>query len=417
MSKKILLFTYLLMLCTGLVLPSDGNHGFFAPKSLAFFGAAFSFLFYLIGHRSYLRSQLKATAIIFFSIAFLFFWYVVGIEQDPLRPSGQLDQFKVFLITLFVPFVTYYIVKQKLITSQRIIRVVIYANFFYCSSKILLMLLHVLGVINIWVVMQKTGLRYMSMEIFGSVGRIQTSVDIVTPFIVYFVLQSERLGIVFSKKFKCAFFVVSLLSNFLSFSRFLLFVYLISIFFYWMTIKLTHMIKIAIVAFMALLVGIVIVTPEKAMQVVEKRLFSKDNYYSDLTRHDQISALMEGCREDPFLGKGLGGYNPNCIRDHLLPHAYEVQWVAFLMQFGVIGLILLLVPIGIVSFRLIEPPLTMTKITFFLLFGLWLLSGFTNPFLISLTSGIVYAIFILAGECLRPMKLQYRMYGAPISQT
>jgi hypothetical protein len=401
MNKKILLFTYLLMLCTGLVLPSDGNHGIFAPKSLAFFSAAFSFLFYLIGHRFYTRSQMKAVILIVFSIAFLFFWYVVGIDQDPLRPSGQVDQFKVFLITLFVPFVTYYIVKQKLITPQRIIKVVIYANFFYCSTKILLMALHVVGIINIWVVMQKTGLRYMSMEIFGSVGRIQTSVDIVTPFIVYFLLQSKRLGMQFSKKFICIYFIISLLSNFLSFSRFLLFVFMISVFFYWMTLKLTHMIRIAICIFMAMIVGVIVATPEKVMSIVEKRFFSNDNYYSDLTRHVQINALMDGCHQDPFLGKGLGGYNPECIRDHLLPHAYEVQWVAFLMQFGVIGLTLMLIPIGIISFRLVEPPLSIIKITFFLLFGLWLLSGFTNPFLISLTSGIIYALFILAAECLK----------------
>lgn len=405
MNKKILVFTYLLMICTGLVLPSDGNHSVFAPKSLTFFAAAFSFIFFLIGNRTYNASQLKATTIILFSISFLIFWYVVGAEQDPLRPSGQLDQFKVFLITLFVPFVTYYIVQQKLITSQRIIRVVIKANFAYCLTKITLMLLHVLGVLNIWVLMQKTGLRYMSMEIFGSIGRIQTSVDIVTPFIVYFVLQSESLGIHLSKKFKYTYFIVSLLSNFLSFSRFLLFVFLISVFFYWMTIKLANRIKILIIAFMAMVVGVIVITPDKVMSVVEKRLFSKDNYYSDRTRHDQIAALMDGCHEDPFLGKGLGGYNPNCIRDHLLPHAYEVQWVAFLMQFGVVGIILLLIPIGIISFRMLEPPVTVLRATFFLLFGLWLLSGFTNPFLISLTSGIVYGLFILVGECLKRPRL------------
>ncbi|MGK5594562.1 MAG: O-antigen ligase family protein [Parachlamydiaceae bacterium] len=416
MNKTVLLLAYLLMLCTGLVLPSDGNHGFFAPKSLTFFGTAFAFIFYLLGHRNYYASQVKATLLIFFSIAFLLLWYIVGFGQDPLRPSGQMDQFKVFLITLFVPFVTFYMVRQKIITSQTILKAVIYANFSYCLIKITLMLFHVLGIINIWVVMQKTGLRYMSMEIFGSVGRIQTSVDIVTPFLIYFVLQAKELGVYFSKRFVCAFFVVSLLSNFLSFSRFLLFVFLISLFFYWMTIKLKQMVKVALMGLMVMAVGIVVATPEKVMQVIEKRLFSKDNYQSDLTRHDQISALMKAYYEDPFFGKGLGGYTPECIRDHLLPHAYEVQWVAFLMQFGLIGLLLLLVPIGIISFRLINPPITILKVTFFLLFGLWLMSGFTNPFLISLTSGIVYALFLLVGECLSPVK-KVRVLSQPQRQT
>lgn len=404
MSGKLLVFTYLVMLIFGLTLPSDGNHGMFTPKSLAFLAAAASFFIFLIGHRSYSRTQMKATVFALLAIAFLFFWYGIGVNQDPLRPSGQYDQFKVFMITLFVPYLTYYMLKQRLITIEKVLKTAIYANFSYCLIKVILMGLHVLHVINIWKFMNATGLRFMSMEILGDLGRIQTSVDIVTPYLIFFVLQSEQLGLTLSRRFKWAYFVISLLSNFLSFSRLLLFVYLISLLFYWLTLKLSSIIKTLVAALFCFAALVVVITPGKVVQVVEKRLFSNDNFYSDRTRGDQISAMMNACDYDPFFGKGLGGYTPECIRDHLLPHAYEVQWVAFLMQFGIIGLLFLFVPIAIISWKIIEPPITRLKLAFFLLFGLWLTSGFTNPFLISLTSGIIYTLFFLAGEKLNGPK-------------
>jgi len=398
MGGSVLFFAYLVMLVLGLILPSDGNHGLFAPKSLAFLATALSFAFYLIAHRTYLREQVKAILLIFFAFAFLIFWYAVGIDQDPLRPSGQYDQFKVFLITLFVPFVSYYMVKQKLISVQRILKTVIYANFAYCSLKVVLMGLHMLHLINLWALLSKFGMRFMSMEIMGNLGRIQTSVDIVTPYLIFFVLQSEPLGFHLSRKFKALYLVVSLISNFLSFSRLLIFAYFISLFLYWMTLRLSSVVKALVATSVVLAIGIAIATPQKVFQVVEKRLFSSDNYYSDRTRHDQIQAMLGACEENPLFGKGLGGYTASCIRDSLLPHAYEVQWVAFLMQFGLFGLTILLIPIGIIAWKLIEPPITRIKCGFFLLFGLWLVSGFTNPFMISLTSGIIYALFLLAAE-------------------
>lgn len=398
MGSAALIFAYLVMIIIGLILPSDGNHSAFAPKSLAFFMAAFFFIFYLVAHRNYYRDQIKASIFVFFAISFLLIWTILGVDQDPLRPSGQYDQFKVFLITLFVPFVSYYLVKQKIITIEKILKTAIYANLAYCTIKVSLMMLHVAHVINIWKFMNMTGLRYMSMEISGSLGRIQTSVDIVTPYFIFFVLMSDKLGFALSTRFKWFYFVISLISNFLSFSRLLLFVYLLSLFFYWLTLRISSIIKMLCVAGICMVAGIIVATPQKVAEVVERRLFSKDNFYSDLARKEQIEAMMNACETTPFFGKGVGGYTPDCIRDGLLPHAYEVQWVAFLMQFGAVGIILILVPIAIISWKLIEPPITRDKIGFFLLFGLWLSSGFTNPFLISLTSGIMYMIFLLAGE-------------------
>lgn len=390
--------SFLFLLIVGLSLPSDGNHGVFAPKSLAFLCAGFFFSFYFIT-RSHLQSTLAwATLLIWCSLCFFGVWYVVGIDQNPQIKSGQFDQFKIFMTTLFTPFAAWYLIKEKLLSFEKIFRTIIYTNTVYNIVKTSLMVLHVLGVINVWTVMHKTGFRFMSMHIIGDIGRIQTSVDIVTPFLMYFVLQSDALGLKLSSRFKWVYSIAATLSVFLSFSRFLIFAFFISIFFHCCTLRYFKQMKVWALALILCTVGVGVIGPEKVFQVIEKRFFSADNAASDDTRGDQINAMMRACDESPFLGKGLGGYTRECIRDYELPHAYEVQWVAFLMQFGLIGLPLLFIPLGVIAWNFITFPWTRAKAGYFLLFGLWLFSGFTNPFMISLTSGIIYMIFLLTGD-------------------
>lgn len=398
MLVSAVIYSYLFMLIVGSVLPSDGNHGIFAPKSVAFLSAAFFFGLYAISRWQIRLSQAWAALIVCLATFFFALWYVIGIDQNPQIASGQFDQFKVFMTTLFVPFATWWLLKDNLIDPAKIIRTVIYANFTYCAAKVTLMALHLLNLINVWSFMHKTGLRFMSMNIIGDVGRIQTSIDILTPFLMYFVLQSNLLDLKLSRTFKCLFFIFALASTFLSFSRLLIFAFAISVLFYGLTLKLSGQIKFWAITGILFIAAVFAIGPEKVERVIERRLFSSDNHYSDVARKVQIDAMLNACDENPILGNGLGGYNKECIRDWKLPHAYEVQWIAFLMQFGALGLTLILIPVGLLSWKLIEPPFSRERIGFFLLFGLWLSSGFTNPFLISLTSGIVYALFLLAAE-------------------
>ena len=404
MIQAFVIYSFLALLVVGLSLPSDGNHGMFAPKSLAFLIAAFFFLIYFLTRMQLKASQAWGTLIVFAFLLFFGMWYVVGIDQDPQIKSGQFDQFKVFMTTFFPVFAGWYFISDKLMSYSKIMRTIIFTNLTYNIIKTSLMVMHVLGLINVWTFMHKTGLRFMSMHIIGDIGRIQTSVDIVTPFLMYFVLQSETLGLKLSNRFKWIYAISAGASVFLSFSRFLIFAFFLSIVFHICTLPYFKQLKLWIIAALFCFAGIGMIGPDKVMQVVEKRFFSTDNTASDATRTDQINAMMRACDESPILGKGLGGYTVECIRDHELPHAYEVQWVAFLMQFGLFGLPFLLMPLCLIAWNFITIPITRSKIGYLLLFGIWLFSGFTNPFLISLTSGIIYMIFLITGERLSTFK-------------
>jgi len=325
--------------------------------------------------------------------------------RDSTTETALTDQFKILLITLIVPISTLFLVHDGILTAQQFFRTVIYASFYYAFIKVLCVVLHIFKIVDIWSIMETLGFRYMRMGIYGGLERVQTSVDIVTPFLAFFVLQSDHLGLNLNPRFKKAFIIFGLLSTFLSFSRYLILIFLLSLAFYWMTLSLSRMAKITVGIIIFIGSGFWIIGLEAIWAIIQKRLLSSENFMSDFTRVRQIDALMAEFWEVPIFGKGLGGYATAYIRDKVLLHSYEVQWVAFLMQFGIIGIMGLLFPCLLIALKFVQGEFSRVRWSFLGMFLLWLLSGFTNPFLISLTSGIMYTMFWLSGVVLYPGEL------------
>lgn len=394
------LFPYFSMLFVGLMMPSDGNHGLLAPKSLSFI-TSFSFLFgYFLLKRRLSYDQVNLMCSIGALVVGLLFWLFIGFLDHSLDFSVSLDQFKIFLITIFFVLMTLYIVSESFVTEEKVIKMMIYANLFYSLMKLILISMHLLQWINLFAFMESIDMRFMSMEMASGLSRFQTSVDIVTPFFIFFVLQSERLKLNLSRSFKICYIVISCFSILFSFSRFLMGVGVLSGILYGLTLNRKGVIKGLILSLFGFIFLVLMIGVENFIYMVEKRFFSLENYHSDLTRTIQINALVEKFFEAPFFGAGLGGYVKDLVRDGGILHSYEVQWIAFLMQFGVIGLLFLLIPLLTIMYQFLSWPLTFVRCSFMSLFIIWLLSGFTNPFLISLASGIIYSLFLLSASIL-----------------
>lgn len=393
-DSSLLVLPYLVMICAGMCIPSDGNHGFFTLKSLAFIFSIFAVCAHALLKRKLYVGQLRTVVFMLISVGFLLIWLVIGQVRD-VTENNPFDQFKVFFITLSVIFVTLYWLDEKAGLGKKILKAAIYTNFLYSFMKVAFVCLHLLHIISIFELMRLTGVRFMTMGIYGQLMRMQTSVDIITPFLLFFVLQSDRLGLNLKPKFKLLYIAISWLSIFLSFSRYLMFVGLLSHMLYWSTLHLSRIMTGICLLFTTILIGMSIIGFDVSWQIIERRFFSQDNFQSDQTRVHQVNALMEEQAEYCYFGKGLGGYTKNCIRDHILKHSYEVQWVAFLMQFGLVGILFLLIPPGIICWKLIYGKITRIRLSFLMLFGVWLMSGFTNPLLISMNSGIIYSLFLI----------------------
>lgn len=392
---------YFAMLIIGLMMPSDGNHGVMTPKSLSFLSCFVLMMYYSVLRYRISRYQLNLICFALLSTSFLLLWMFIGHWQNNEWLDSSFDQFKIFVITIATVMMTLNLVSQGLTTHQKILKLIIYANFIYSVIKLLIVVLHLAGVVNMFRVLELIGIRYMSMAMLqGNLSRLQTSVDIITPFLLLFVLQAKHLHLGLSRRFTYFYLIVSIPAIFLSFSRFLYGVAFVSVLLYWCTLNFTGLMRVLFLTIILAISTLAYVGIDKVQILIYERFFSYDNKMSDQVRVEQINALMDELETVPVLGKGLGGYVEGLVRDGAIQHSYEVQWVAFMMQFGILGMSFLMLPVLFIAYKLFLPPFTRVKFGFLGLFFVWLLSGFTNPFLISLTSGIIYAMFLLAGDIL-----------------
>lgn len=403
LRSSYVIWPYLFMLVVGMMVPSTASHGLFSIKSLAFLATIGSVAIYFLMKQKLNLKYLKALSFLLIFVALLLLWMLIGAYHNTYELKVCFDQFKLFIITIAVPACTLYLLSEKQITPQQVIKVIILANFCYCLLKVALVAAHFGGFLDIWAVKQRLGIRVMAMGIFGKAFRFQTSVDISTPFVLLFVLQSDRLNLNLGRKTKIFYILISFLSNCLAFSRLLLFIYVASFSLYIFTENISRMFKASICGLLIVASFIGAIGIDNFVKAVEVRLLSKANFLSDKARYTQVESLLIEHEQYPYLGKGLGGHTED-VRDKDLKHSYEVQWVAFLMQFGIFGVFILVLFLGMIGVPLLFPPFSRVKGAFFALFVMWVLSGFTNPFLISLQSGVIYTLFLITPEGLKNTK-------------
>lgn len=398
--RSFVLLPYFILIIAGLTVPSDGGHGILSLKSLAFLATVSTVSLYLTASQKLSLSQFKILCFLLCSLTFLLAWMMISLAYGETPTSSAWDQFKICWLTVSVVAISVFVVTEKLISYATLLKTIIFANCVYSTFKVGLVLLHLMGIIHMWSIVDALGIRFMSMSILGGMPRLQTSIDIATPFLLFFFLQGKQLGITWNKRFRYFYLAVSIFAIFLSFSRFLMFVAALSFFLHFLTLQFRILVRALPIFLIACVVGLSLIGFDNVYMIVERRLFSNDNHASDQTRIEQVDALMEEHQQFPVFGKGLGGFAAKSIRDGQIMHSYEVQWVAFLMQFGLIGIVLVLLPMGMIVIKILTRPLNGSKIGLFVLFLSWLFSGFTNPFLISLTSGILYTVFLLGGKAL-----------------
>ena len=97
------------------------------------------------------------------------------------------------------------------------------------------------------------------------------------------------------------------------------------------------------------------------------------------------------------MGNGMGSFVPTLIRSEYQTYMYEVQWAALLMQFGLLGVFFILTCLGGILILILSSKIP-NKNYLALFYVLWLLSGFTNPYLFILSSSVVYISFWISSD-------------------
>lgn len=108
----------------------------------------------------------------------------------------------------------------------------------------------------------------------------------------------------------------------------------------------------------------------------------------------QIELMWGAFRESPMLGRGIGSHLDGHLRLDELDFQYEVQWLALLMQMGILGFFALAIitttPLWPIVKRHDKYVLDRNGFYLALIYSLWLAGAFTNPYLFILNSALVY---------------------------
>lgn len=400
------------MLAIGLLLPANGDHSAFNPKALSLFIALIATVGHAMSTRSFNYGQIRLIVVVA-SIVLLLIWeiFVFHLQQPLLDSSTSFGQFKIFATTVLVAFMMIYWHLDGGIPFEALLKTVLISNMLYSAVKMVVMVAVILGFIDIFTVLS-WGFSTMTTGIGESLIRLQTSTDIPTPYLLFFAFMAPSLGVKLSRSFISLYTLLSISTLFFSFSRYLWAVaavgYVASLWSY----SAIGVAKRAMLGVMVLAIAVASIGIEESANIVWSRFFSDETKHSDFQRYEQVDALVNKFQIEPCLGHGLGSYSEECIRAKAQPFSYEVQWISFLMQFGLIGCSILALLTLAMGWPYLSMPWTTTKMSFLVMYLLWLASGFTNPFLISMNSGTLFGLFYVIGLRLFAQNRRMNFYRA-----
>jgi hypothetical protein len=125
---------------------------------------------------------------------------------------------------------------------------------------------------------------------------------------------------------------------------------------------------------------------------IENRYFGRNADISDSFRDEMRPVLLTEISRHPIIGGGIGSYSESLIRFVDTPWNYELQWLSFVMHFGVIGVsIILLLLFSFFMNCFIRKKTIFINLS--LLYFLWLMTGLFNCFLLNSSAGVVFLLF------------------------
>ena len=78
-----------------------------------------------------------------------------------------------------------------------------------------------------------------------------------------------------------------------------------------------------------------------AFELIRLRFFSSYVSESDSIRMEQLQKFMEEIPKHLWLGKGMGSYLPDYLRSIETPFSYELEYVSYIYQLGIVGFMLI----------------------------------------------------------------------------
>jgi hypothetical protein len=400
--NKILRVIYSIYIFIIIVLPS-GNVGNINIKIIL--TAILTLLIVFdIAARTYVNKKTLISIYIFLTIVvFLLIWSIVGLLKYDDNYFG-LMQLKDFISTIYIVWIGYYLYNNNIMKWLDYYYLVISSHLIYIISKLVIFILIVLNVVSlncvVTFVKDVFGVSIVSFS-FDALGaaRLDLLNDTLSPFLLLFILNPMMFKLNIKPTAQFLSVVLIIVNTIIGFKRTLIALTLIFLLY---SVTSLMGIRKSITVFIVLLASITVLYTcfnNEIDFLVKERFNSISQADSDKIRNEQIIYLLDEFYDNIFIGKGLGGYAKSYIRSDDLPYSYEVQWLAILMQFGVLGFFLVvLIYLSVVSPLFVKSSYKCLKIkaTLLFIYLMWGLISFSNPMLLSSLCSAFYTIILIA---------------------
>jgi len=325
------------------------------------------------------------------SVVFAIF---VSYSDATYALSIQLKYAMTFLSTLYIVWLFYHCLANGVLDESFVIKAAVYAFMVYSVAKIITNTLIALEVVQITLldsaIRQTLGTTFVRSSLIFGLIRINLPPDFGIPVVLFCVLTAGKLKLDMSRFALIGCSVLLIISVIFAYSRFIWAATFLAVLFATLIVGRRLFVTFAIVATLTVTAA---ATNEAVVDAVENRFFSYAVERSDSIRQNQQFALVDAIVETPLLGKGLATYVPWLVRSKNSPYSYELQILATAMQFGLIGLIpIMLFLASLISLVRSRDALVCSAV--YAIYLAWVMTGLTNPSLIGRSAALVFVVFI-----------------------
>jgi hypothetical protein len=388
-SRPLAVSLLLVLIFISICLPTGSIFGL-NVKVMVFVAFFLSFIFYLATNSSEWPTSSELLFILVFT-ACLCLWSAIAVINGEAEMIQVFMQFKDIASTVVIAWMCIFVVRRGIISPETVIVTVIYAVVALALMKLAFIVAlfrwHIEPITTIESIFGEASL--VGGNIAFGLTRMGFSSDIVGGFALFAILCPSVSGVYFRRTATIILIPLLLASGLLSYGRYIWFIEVFAIV---AALMIERKFKWLLVVIMGM-ASLTYVSYDLLSPLLEARFSSEQTTDSDLIRVEQSKALAEEIRERPLFGRGLGTHVNGLIRSEQTRYSYELQWESLLMQVGVVGVIGMFLSIAAASRDLLAAR-GPAKPWLGVLFALWLLGSWTNPYITSSFAGATFGMFV-----------------------
>lgn len=329
-----------------------------------------------------------AVLVLFFCLQF-----VRGFVETGYNMGGPLKSLSSIALVIFITTIVTLSLQSKMLSYSSLAKTMLSAITIYCLAKLVLFLLCAADILEPRSVLPvidslMPGIVYQIFLGDSNFYRLVTSTDMIVCYFTCLALVVGRPSSLLSPSKWNLVLLLGIINSVQSMTRFIWIVLACTLLYKLLSSPRYSGVTIVLICVTVLIGPFLLANYAPYLDIYNTRSF---DVYSLTVKFIQSSKLLDYIAGSPLIGYGAGAYIPGYIRSVELPFQYENQWFALGLQYG---LVFVACTWAFIAYRMTRCVTSFTIKHFFVifLFGLFFLSGFTNPNLTILNSSLIYIL-------------------------